>query len=276
MCIDNDAYNPHNPKGMKIVEDQIRDNKGEKQHEDHDPEDEDWKQYWVYIGEEKYTGSRDSDGVTTTVSGNVECSETATRMLAELKAPPAASSSSAMVPSVITADAKAAAKAAANAAAAKERQAKAKAKAEALKAVPGPLGRPPPGATKKRKTIQKEHTAFAELLAGVKRRNNEIRAIASPTSHDATSVIDMDKHIVSLTSMKDKLEAMATAPVPATPEAIEVVLEERDALLNAITSEEQYQKDRMKRMQPPKAPVAKASPAAPPSSLASASEARVQ
>ena len=114
------------------------------------------------------------------------------------------------------------------------------------------------------------------MLAGVKRRNNEIRAIASPTSHDATSVIDMDKHIVSLTSMKDKLEAMAIAPVPATPEATEAVLVEKDALLDAISSEEQYQKDRMKRMQPPKAPVAKAAPAAPPSSLASASEALVQ
>ena len=129
---------------------------------------------------------------------------------------------------------------------------------------------------KKRKTIQKENAAFAELLAGVKRRNNEIRAISSPTSHDATSVIDMDKHIVSLTSMKDKLEAMATAPVHATPEAMEVVLVEKDELLDAISSEEQYQKDRMKRMQPPKAPVAKASPALPPSSLASASEPLVQ
>ena len=129
---------------------------------------------------------------------------------------------------------------------------------------------------KKRKTIEKEHTAFAELLAAVKKRNNAVRAIATPVSHDLNSVKDMDKHIEALTTMKDKLEGMATAPVPVTPDAMEVVMLEKDNLILAMQSEEQYQKDRMKRMQPPKAPVAKASPAVPPSSLASASEPLVQ
>ena len=154
--------------------------------------------------------------------------------------------------------AKATAKAAAKAAAKVERLAKAAAKAEALKAAAAAAAENQPAGVirnpeKKRKTIEKEHTAFAELLATVKKRNNSVRAIATPDGHDKSSVSDMDNHIVVLTEMKDKLEGMATASVPETPDAMEVVMLEKDTLIKKIESEVQYQKDRLKRMQAPKA-----------------------
>ena len=103
-----------------------------------------------------------------------------------------------------------------------------------------------------------------------------MRAIATPVSHDINSVKDMDKHIEALTTMKDKLEAMATATGTPTPSAMEEVMLEKDVLIAAIKSEEQYQKDRIKRIQLPKAAVAKSSPAVPSCGLASASEPLVQ
>ena len=98
-----------------------------------------------------------------------------------------------------------------------------------------------------------------------------MRAIATPDGHDKSSVKDMDKHIEVLTEMKDKLEGMATASVPVTPDAMEVVMLEKDNLIKAIESEVQYQKDRLKRMQAPKAPVGR-----PHGAVASASEPLVQ
>ena len=52
LMVDYDAFNPNNPKGVKIVQDLIKGNKGEKQHQDH-PGDEDWVMYFVHLRERK-------------------------------------------------------------------------------------------------------------------------------------------------------------------------------------------------------------------------------
>ena len=273
LQIDNDAFNPLNPKGMKIVEDLIRDNKGEKQDDDHPEDDEDWRLFFVKVREEVTTGTRDADRIETTVSGNVEDTETATKMLAQLQA--SSSAASARVPAVETAAAKAAAKAVAKAAAKAEKQAKAAAKAAAKVAAgtvqPGGDDRIP---AKKRKHIGKGNSVFADRLASVKKRNNSVRAIAGVDSHDILSVKTLDKLIVEMTTLKGKLEGMAAEPVAPTDSAMDLVMAEKDELLGKIEGEESYQKDRIKRI--PKAPVAKASPAVPPPSSASPSEPLVQ
>jgi hypothetical protein len=251
LCLDKDAFNPHNPKGMKIVEDLIRNNKGEKQDEDHPADEEDWRLFLVKVEEEKTTGTREADRRQTTVSGNVEDTETATRMLAQLQA--SSSAASARVPSVETAAAKAAAKAAAG--------------------IWHPGGGDRIPATK-RKNIEKENNVFADRLASVKKRNNSVRAIAGEDSHDILSVKTLDKLIVEMTTLKGKLEGMAAEPVAPTDSAMDLVMAEKDELLGKIEGEESYQKDRIKRI--PKAPVAKASPAVPPPSSASPSEPLVQ
>ena len=126
----------------------------------------------------------------------------------------------------------------------------------------------------KRKSIEKENSVFADRLASVKKRNNSVRAIAGVDSHDILSVQTLDKLIVEMTTLKGKLEGMASEPVAPTDSAMDLVMAEKDELLEKIEGEESYQKDRIKRI--PKAPVAKASPAVPPPSSASPSEPLVQ
>ena len=118
---------------------------------------------------------------------------------------------------------------------------------------------------KKRKNIAQESIILIEKLQKIKKTNTSVRLLENFTSHDMLSVKSMDESIAKLEVLKVKFNDLAEAPISPTDGVMDLLLEEKSLLLDAVADEHTHQTDRLKR-------VVAAKVAVQPSSLSSASE----
>ena len=253
LMVQHDAFNLLNVKGPKIVADIIKNNKGTKQHKDH-PNDPDWLMYFVWQKEEKITRDREGHKQSTEVRGDVDDAETARKMLEQMRA---SSSTTAAPEVVLTPKQKQEARA-------KERQeakeirerkaAEAKEKKEAKQAEAEERKKKAEAANggrvlpKKRKSIAQESIIFIEKLQKMKKTNTSVRLLENPTNHDILSVKCMDESIAKLEVLKTKFNDLAEAPISPTDSVMDLLLEEKTLLLDAVADEHSHQTDRLKRV----------------------------
>ena len=202
----------------------------------------------------KITGGREGHKQSTEVTGDVDDPETARKMLEQMRA---SSSTSAAPDVLLTLKQKQAARAVAKQEAKEKREAKAaeakekkeakeaeaKEKKEAEAAANG--GRVLP---KKRKSIAQESIIFIEKLQKMKKTNTSVRLLENPTNHDILSVKCMDESIAKLEVLKTKFNDLAEAPISPTDSVMDLLLEEKTLLLDAVADEHSHQTDRLKRV----------------------------